>query len=370
MSTPAAVAPEARLASIDALRGLALFGVLVVNLETEFRVSIFAQFLPGPPLPAFERWIDALIQILLNQKAIALFSLLFGVGLAIQHERLSGSGRRGWLLTRRMLALLGFGLVHMLLIWNGDILTEYAIAGLIVLPLLALGVPVLVTAVTVLLVLFLVLPGLHLVPFPDPAGLRALLSGATEAYANGGWREVAAFRLAELPAIATLHAFIFPRTVALMLLGVVLWRLGFFKADWARSPAPWAVATVLIGLGLVLTLARTALAPLASVAMALGYATLAVAAMAKPGVLARLGLVAALGRMAFTNYVVQSVLLGLVFYGYGFGLFGRIGLVTGLGIAMGLYAVQLVASRLWLRRFRWGPLEWLWRTLMYGARPL
>jgi uncharacterized protein len=369
MTSPAAVAPEARLASIDVLRGLALFGVLVVNLEMEFRVPLFAQFLPGPPLPAFERWTDALIQTLLNQKAIALFSLLFGVGLAIQHERLAGPDRTR-LLVRRMLALLGFGLIHMLLIWNGDILTEYAIAGLIVLPMLGLGVPVLAAAVAVLLVLFLMLPGLNLVPFPDPAALRTLVTAAAEAYGRGGWREIAAFRIEELPAIATLHAFIFPRTLALMLLGVMLWRLGFFKAGWSRSPAAWATATVLIGLGLVLTLARTGLASLAPVVMALGYATLAIAAMAEPAVLARLGWVAALGRMAFTNYVMQSVVLGLVFYGYGLGLFGRVGLVAGLGIAMVLYAAQLAASRLWLRRFRWGPLEWLWRTLMYGRRPL
>jgi uncharacterized protein len=236
--------------------------------------------------------------------------------------------------------------------------------------MLALGVPTLVAAAAVLLVLFLALPGLHLVPFPDPAALLALVGAATEAYGNGGWREVAAFRLHELPAIATLHAFIFARTLALMLLGVVLWRLGFFKTGWARSPQAWAVGAVLIGLGLVLTLARTALAPLAPVAMALGYATLAVAAMAQLGVLPRLGAVAALGRMAFTNYVVQSVVLGLVFYGYGLGLFGRLGLVAGLGIALILYAAQLVGSRLWLRQFRWGPLEWLWRRLMYGTRPL
>ena len=73
--------------------------------------------------------------------------------------------------------------------------------------------------------------------------------------------------------------------------------------------------------------------------------------------------------MAFTNYILQSLVLGWIFYGYGLGLFGRIGPAAGLALAVALYAVQVIVSRWWLDRFRYGPIEWLWRTLMYGQVP-
>lgn len=130
------VDPSSRVGSIDALRGIALFGVLAINLETEFRVSIFQQFLPHAPDPGLTGLIDTVLDILIDMKAFALFSLLFGVGLAIQFERLGRSERRTSLLVRRLLILLAFGLIHLILIWNGDILAEYALAGLVVLPLL------------------------------------------------------------------------------------------------------------------------------------------------------------------------------------------------------------------------------------------
>jgi uncharacterized protein len=123
--------------AIDALRGLALFGVLIVNVATEFRVSIFEQFLVDPPRrAASDATLHALLMTLLSQKALSLFSLLFGLGLAIQFDRLGENPHRLTLLLRRLAALLGIGVVHLFLIWNGDILSEYALAGFIVLPFL------------------------------------------------------------------------------------------------------------------------------------------------------------------------------------------------------------------------------------------
>src|SRR3954454_5197622 len=131
------VTPSDRIDSIDALRGLALLGVLAINLVTEFRVSMFEQFLPGRQATApFDRAVETVLMLAVDMKAFALFSLLFGVGLAIQYEHLSTNPHRALLLFRRLIALLTFGLIHLFLIWNGDILTEYAIAGLVVLPFL------------------------------------------------------------------------------------------------------------------------------------------------------------------------------------------------------------------------------------------
>jgi len=129
--------PSERIGSIDALRGVALLGVLAINLVTEFRISIFEQFLPAArPAAPLDRAVETILMLAVDMKAFALFSLLFGVGLAIQFEHLSTNPDRALLLFRRLIVLLALGLLHLCLIWNGDILTEYAIAGLIFLPFL------------------------------------------------------------------------------------------------------------------------------------------------------------------------------------------------------------------------------------------
>lgn len=342
--------------------------MLAINLESEFRVSIFAQFLPPPPLGVLDAWIAWTLWLFVEFKAFALFSLLFGVGLAIQHERLAMSERRAILLVRRMLALLLFGLIHMLLIWNGDILCEYAIAGLIVLPLLYLPMGGLLLGALFGLALYFGLPWwAHLMPFPGGAWLTAHVAAATTAYASGGFMEVLDFRLKELPAILSLHAYIFPRTVGLMLLGAFAWRLGLFKRVAALRGWLWFAAAALLAAGLARNLTSDQGSGIAPVLMALGYAAL-ILVMAD-GDRRWTRWIAPLGRMAFTNYLLQSVVMGFIFYGYGLGLFGKLSLSAGFALVLAIYAVQIVASRWWLACFRYGPLEWLWRTLMYGAAP-
>src|SRR3954470_6190762 len=136
-----ATSPSSRIDAIDAARGVALFGVLAVNVLTAFRISIFQQFLPNQfsDASSLDGFAERFVYFALDMKSFSLFSILFGLGLAMQFERFFRGGRPFYFLTRRLIALLVFGLVHQLLIWNGDILTEYALAGLIVLPLLRLS---------------------------------------------------------------------------------------------------------------------------------------------------------------------------------------------------------------------------------------
>ena len=135
---PRPIGPAERIDAIDVLRGMALLGVVAINVVTIFRVSIFEQFLfPKPPgYSPIDSAVETILMLAVDLKAFALFSLLFGAGLAIQFERLAKSERRTSLLVRRLVVLLAFGLIHLCLIWNGDILTEYALAGFIVLPFL------------------------------------------------------------------------------------------------------------------------------------------------------------------------------------------------------------------------------------------
>lgn len=371
-----------RIEAIDALRGVALFGVLINNLDTEFRITFFEQFLPQP-LTVLDQFVKSGIRLLVEFKAITIFSMLFGVGLAIQAETLSRRGSVSRLLIRRLLVLLGFGLIHLLIIWNGDILTEYAIAGLIALPFI-LGRPrfTLVGSALALLV-FLALPYLPLpLSFPNPAWMAQHIKDAHLTYGHGSLFDVVRFRILETPSILTYLLFIFPRTVGLILFGAWAWKRGLIRNSGRED------ATLLGGLGwasllvgLILTWldgsglpAPLTIAPqlaqiidvFAPITLAVGYAALALRYFDRSAS-KLVELAAAVGRMAFTNYIAQSVILGFLFYGYGFGLLGQVGVGAGLGISFAIFIVQAFVSRWWLRHHFFGPLEWLWRTGMYGV---
>jgi uncharacterized protein len=368
--------PANRIIAIDVLRGLALFGVLMVNIVTEFRVSIFEQFLAErPPQSEFGRVLEALLMLLLSQKALALFSLLFGVGLAIQFDRLGGNSPRAMLLVRRLAALLAIGSIHVFLIWNGDILTEYAVAGFIVLPLLFGPRWLLALAGAIFLAGFLLMPlSPSPLPFPSQSWIEQHVAEAANAYGTGSFMQVLAYRIREIPAIASLHFLIFPRTLGLFLLGAFAWRIGLLRnIDMHRFALPLSGATAfLLGIGLS-TSDQLALGPWhiaiersAPILIALGYAAIVLAAVTT-GAGKLLAWAAPLGRMAFTNYMLQSIILGWIFYGYGLGLFGSVGVAAAFGIGVVIYVLQTLTSIWWLHRFRFGPIEWAWRTLMYGT---
>ncbi len=231
-STAGPIAPSDRIAAIDIVRGIALFGVMAINVTTIFRASIFERFLPDDGSgTGLDRALYSILMGGIDLKAFALFSLLFGVGLAIQYDHLSATSRRTALLVRRLAFLMLIGAAHLVLIWNGDILFEYAIAGFVVLPFLFCRLRILTLAGTALLALFLVASYLpELASMPSRAWMTHNVAEATRIYGSGGFAEVLAFRVHELPAFLPLHVFMFPRTVALMLIGAVAWRADLFQA--------------------------------------------------------------------------------------------------------------------------------------------
>jgi uncharacterized protein len=379
---PRPINPTERIDAIDVLRGIALLGVMAINITTIFRVSIFERFLPQQPYASLlDRAVDTILMLAVDLKALALFSLLFGAGLAIQFERLAKSARRTSLLVRRLAVLLAFGLIHLCLIWNGDILTEYALAGLIVLPFLFGPRWLLAVAALAFLGLYLAMqafpvPGL----WPRAAAMRQDIVEALRIYATGGFLDVLAFRLRELPLFIPLHAYIFPRTIGLFLVGAFAWRTGIL-----RKPSHhllFAIAAGCSGLGAALILSHAGglnaggrigslEEPVGTILLALGYgaAIIGIAHLERGKRL--LGWAAPVGRMAFTNYLMQSVIFGWIFYGYGLGLFGRLGVAHALAVGLAVYVGQVFFSKWWLQRYRYGPVEWLWRTLMYGeAQPM
>ena len=370
------VGPSERIDAIDVLRGIALFGVLAMNIVTVFRVSIFAQFLSSAePAGPLDRAVGAVLEVAVDFKALALFSLLFGVGLAIQFERLAGNPRRTILLVRRLAVLLAIGLAHLTLIWNGDILVEYALAAFVVLPLLFGPRWLLGSAALLLLALYVIAPLLPpVMPLPGRAGIAALVEDATRVYGTGGFFDVLAFRIREVPAMVPLHVWLVPRTLALFLLGAFAWRSGIVRHASAHRRLLFgaAIAAILLGAALELAAAgrwRYPVERLGAVVLALGYAAAVIAAVSLPGGRRMLGWAAPLGRMAFTNYLAQSVICGWIFYGYGLGQFGRLGVAATLAIGVLIYVAQVMFSAWWLRRYRFGPVEWFWRTCMYGEVP-
>jgi uncharacterized protein len=377
------IQPAQRIEPIDVLRGLALFGVLLINLVMEFRVSIFEQFLPGhgakDPL---DHALQTFLTLAVELKAFALFSLLFGIGLAIQFDRLAANAQRTRLLIRRLFVLLAIGIVHLFLIWNGDILTHYAFAGFIVLPLLFGPSWLLPAAGLCFLSLYFVLPQAS--PLPAVPPVQWILQHVDEArrvYASGGFLEILQFRIREVPAIVPLHMFIFPRTLAMFCFGAALWRSGLLMLSAPSTTLLRTGAVGLIPAGAMLTLAAAqpdwlgiksagssqfAIESLGSVTLAFGYGAAILAAANQQTGRRLLAWAAPVGRMAFTCYLTQSVLMGFIFYGYGLGLFGRMGVAPALLLAIAIYAVQVAISQWWLRVFYYGPVEWLWRRVMYG----
>ena len=376
-----AVPPDDRIEAIDAIRGLALFGVLIVNLVNGFRVSIFQQFLVDGSAPVdFDVVVERIVSLGFELKAFCLFALLFGVGLAIQFERLSSLGRPLYWLARRLGVLLAFGLVHLLFVWNGDILVEYALAGFVVLPFLLLRSTGLLLAALGFLAVYAAGPLFYSVPWPDADTLRAHVASANQVYSAGTLPEIWRYSLEELPLLLSLHIFAFPRTLALFVLGILLWRIGFLKRARDFQDETFIAAAVgIVAAGAALTVAdalgslrhmgtsRQSLAALAPVLLALGYGATLFALAQLPATRRFLFAFAPLGRMAFTNYVLQSVIFGFIFFGFGLGQFGRMGAAAAFALGVTVYVAQLVLSQWWLRRYRFGPIEWLWRTLMYGA---
>jgi uncharacterized protein len=211
--------------------------------------------------------------------------------------------------------------------------------------------------------------------FPPPGlwpGTAALAKDVVEAhriYPTGGFLDVLAFRLREIPLIVPLHVYIFPRTIGLFLLGALAWRSGILRNPARRQLFSIAAACIGPGAGLIIAGSQIGVLaePLGTILLALGYGAAIIGIANLESGKRLLGWAAPLGRMAFTNYIAQSIVFGWIFYGYGLGLFGQLGATSALGIGLAVYFVQLMVCAWWLGRYRYGPVEWLWRTLMYGA---
>lgn len=394
MDLPPSLNPrDARLASLDVTRGVAVLGILLLNVVS-FGLPEAAYLNPR----AYGGWHGADLFawafnfVLFDGKMRGLFSFLFGASMLLVIERAEAKGESAASVHyRRMVWLLAFGLAHLWLVWHGDILAHYALMGMLayglrglpVARMLALGV-VLVLATTVI---FAGLPGaIHagheLQELNRMMGVPAAGEIARElALYRGDYAGILRARFAEHAATPLVLLWFFgPETLAYMLFGMAGLRSGMLRGDWSRARylrwllICWGIALPLYGalaayqiaagfslfsvaLGWMLTVP---LRPL----MIAGWACL-ILLLAKPGG-ALTERLAAAGRMAFTNYLLTSLICTTLFYGYGFGWFGHLSRWQLYPVVFVIWAMILLWSKPWLARFRFGPFEYLWRSLARG----
>jgi uncharacterized protein len=398
----APVSAAERLAIVDILRGFALYGILTIH------VLMFKAPWGPPGLgysgPRSGRLALLAVIFLVESKFFTLFSFLFGLGFAIQLLRAREAGARfGHRYFRRLSALLVFGIAHVVLLWEGDILIIYAVVGSLLWLFRDASSRTLLTWAGVLMVVPLVFWTAALIGVeaarlvPDAADriresdMRILADLARErssilaVQAEGNYRKIFHQRMALYrPVFLTMLTRV-PTVLAMFLIGLYVGKEGVL-GDVARHAGLISrVRAWGLGLGLaaslVVTLGYAFLPPasamialafdqaLAGPILCLGYAATLTLMARGPGRQRLLHPLAMTGRMALTNYLLQSLICALIFDGYGLGLVGKIAPVPAILLAAGLFVAQMGLSCRWLRRFRFGPMEWLWRFLTYGRKP-
>jgi uncharacterized protein len=389
--------PQAeRSEALDALRGFALLGIFISHIPDFSGYS----FMTSAHAAALDRFgLDhaaATVQdFLIRGKFYSLFSLLFGIGFAVQLE---SAGRRGGdfsrHFTRRLSVLFVIGLVHASL-WYGDILKDYALLGFLLIPLRGAKPAVIAWAGGFVFALRLGWPSLiaWLAPMiwrASPghgadAGFTALTgafngSDLTAAFA-------ANFELVRIKALQMIYDGRALSVLCMFLLGALAGKLGLHRNISAHRNLYARLFLICAPVGLLgnawLTPLHAAtpefppssewvieysLYAVAVPAMAVAYAS-GFAWLWSSGWRAALACLAPSGRMALTTYVIQTLIGITLFYGIGLGLHGQIGLVEGALLAIAIFAAQCVVASLWLRWFYFGPLEWVWRRFTY-AKPI
>jgi uncharacterized protein len=356
-----------RYTTLDLVRGLALFGVVLINLVYFFRLSLFDHILRPHSHPGtLNILIDNVLAVLVEFKAFDLFALSFGIGIGIQAGRAAARGlATEWFLLRRFAILLVIGLAHMILISNVDILTLYALCGLATIPFLRLPIAALFIAGLAAICLpsvFLAFSGLPAEPL-----LREHATAATRIYSEGSFATIFEFRWHEtVEFMLPLFVGVAQRTFGIILLGIAVLRTGVIAAPQKYRRQLLAICLISAVVGAVNT-ATNAFAFLgADIPIALAYGT-ALLLWNRPAWAEKLiAPIARAGQMALTNYLMQSIVMAGLFYGFGFGLFGKLDTATGVLIACAIYLAQLFLSRWWLSHYLFGPFEWLWRSLTYG----
>ncbi|WDF74097.1 DUF418 domain-containing protein [Novosphingobium sp. KACC 22771] len=405
------MAGRERIISLDLVRGFAVLGIVAVNVAgfagprlatlTPAHLIVAGGGFAYAPADPLDEAVFAAILVLFEGKMRALFTMLFGASMLLFIERAEAAGRNGLALQARRLGWLAlFGYLHYVLLWWGDILFLYAACGYVALGLCVFSNRALMIGALAGFMLWAVMGALNGLPLvlaeehmrlgiasaadtailkPALADSMAMLRGDV-AQAHLGFMAMAHDKLVHAPGWPFVMLFAsFGETLPLMLIGMVLYRVGFAQGLASRRVL-WGVAALGLALGLPMALGMAWWAwerhfpPVAMgelmanwaapqhLLLALAYYALMLLAapcLLRSGLGARM---VAAGRMAFSNYILTSVALSVLFYRVG--LFGRMGEGAQMLVVLTVWVAMLGWSKPWLGHFRQGPLEWLWRSLV------
>lgn len=374
-----------RIISIDVMRGFALLGIFVVNM-----LFFHSPYIYINPYTWFQNPSDfetfKMIDIFVQGSVYPLFSMLFGYGLAMQFLKSTANGGPfAKFAVRRLTVLLIIGCIHAFLIWAGDILITYALAGFVLILMIRLK-PIWLLLISIFL--FLIPNGLlyglvYLGSLLEP-NATIIYTGIQEieasivAYGQGSWGDIFSQRLADWLYMSGNGLIV----ISMLFTIVPFLLLGAAAAKWklierARELKVYWMITVLVMLivGTVIKwlpylleanlftmgIQDTFGGPLQAIA----YAGIIALVCSIPFAAKILSPISKVGRMSMTTYLMQSIIATTIFYAYGFGLYGKIDLSTGTWMAIGIYAFQVVFAEIWFTKFKQGPVEMLWRKLTY-----
>ena len=391
---------QERIEVLDVLRGLAICGILIGNMQWFSGYGMMPPAMAGQS-PFADRITHFLVHFFVEGKFYSIFSFLFGFGFALQISRAETRGdMNASLFKRRLFWLLVIGLVHAYLLWAGDILSVYAGMGFVLImfrkktddSLLKWAFALLAIPILTYILLYILFAAFA------PPGIAATIDAAQNNMWNEAVKNVPQSSYLQILTGYNLNNIVgrymglllqmrLPKLLAMFLLGFYAYRRGFFQNLSSHRPFIRRVLVYGLILGLVGNVAFAALAGAEAVfppspagivgvityafgvpALALFFITLVATLWQKAAWRRLLAFLAPVGRMALTNYLLQTVICVLIFYGYGFGLFGRFGARTATLIALAIFLFQILMSALWLKYFSYGPMEWVWRQLTYRRR--
>lgn len=393
----APVQPDQRISEIDIIRGLALLGILMVNMSF-FKYPVFFERYPSGFSEGLDQLASWIIQLFFTGKFYAIFSFLFGLGFFIFMERTISKGfDLIRLYRRRLFALLVIGFVHLFFVWSGDILFTYALIGFILIKFRSKSIPALrrwiiglyITAILLNFLLGLINGiGVYFAGDSYAYMMQQMIDEAVAVYLTGSLTELIYFRLFnEVPYVLLSLVIWIPAVLAFFLCGLYAGKIKVFNNIPGHLPLLRKVRNIGLPVGTLLmffyylvetgsvptgVIIKPALLSTTNYAASLfifpAYVALIVLALQKDFWKNLLSPVAAAGRMALTNYLLQTLICLLIFYGFGFGYYAGVSAAAGLIITLLIYLVQVFWSNLWFKKFRFGPLEWLWRMVTYRRR--
>lgn len=374
------VSQAERIHILDILRGFAVFGILAVNIGGFATPVFFPGYVP-PELTWYDELAEWLMFFFAEGKFYTIFSFLFGLGFSVQMARAEAKGRdvRSFY-PRRLWVLFAFGILHAAIFWIGDILRLYALLGFALLAFRKRSNKTLLIWSGVFLAIgffLLVLIGGQHGGMDEIPGMD-VVAMARQVYHGDSLLSVIIFQFFNSFISFMVIAFSQGGTVmALFLFGLLAGRMKLFEQLNEHRTLfvkiiPWGL---LIGLVFNLFFVSTTHPRLGSLGFIIGAPALAAVYVSglslyslKESGAKLLAPISKVGRMALTNYVMQSVVCSLLFSGYGFGLYEKVGAAGLWGITFAIYLCQIPLSGWWLSRFQFGPLEWLWRSLTYKER--